>query len=128
MKSMIANAELAPQGEEKIEWVRRHMPVLDGIAAEFERDQPFRGLKAVVCVHLEAKTAYLADVLRRGGAEVYCTGSNPLSTQDDVCAALAQRGVTVLATHACTPEEYHRYECLALSVCPHMVIDDGGDM
>ena len=56
MKSMIANAELAPQGEEKIEWVRRHMPVLDGIAAEFERDQPFRGLKAVVCVFQKNQT------------------------------------------------------------------------
>ena len=83
MESILANAALAPLGEQKIAWVHGHMPVLSGIADTFERDQPFKGLKAVICIHLEAKTAYLAQVLRRGGAEVYATGSNPLSTQDD---------------------------------------------
>ncbi len=128
MESILANAALAPLGEQKIEWVRGHMPVLSGIADTFEKDQPFKGLKAVICIHLEAKTAYLAQVLRRGGAEVYATGSNPLSTQDDVCAALAASGVTVLATHGCDAETFHRYECEALSVCPDLMIDDGGDL
>jgi adenosylhomocysteinase len=128
VESILANAALAPLGEQKIEWVRGHMPVLSGIADTFEKDQPFKGLKAVICIHLEAKTAYLAQVLRRGGAEVYATGSNPLSTQDDVCAALAASGVTVLATHGCDAEAFHRYECMALSVCPDLIIDDGGDL
>ena len=128
MESILADASLAPLGEQKIEWVRRHMPVLNSIAANFLRDQPFRGMKAVVCIHLEAKTAYLAETLRLGGAQVYAVGSNPLSTQDDVCAALAQNGVTVLATHGCDAETFHRYECAALSVCPDLVIDDGGDL
>ncbi len=128
MESIIRDASLAPQGRQKIEWVRRHMPVLRSIEEEFRRDQPFKGLRVVTCVHMEAKTAYLAQVLHTGGAEVYATGSNPLSTQDDVCAALAESGVTVLATHACTPEEIHGYECLALSTLPDVMVDDGGDL
>ena len=128
MESIVRNPALAPQGRQKIEWAKRHMAVLGTIAEEFKRDQPFRGLRVVICIHLEAKTAYLAEVLRLGGAEVYATGSNPLSTQDDVCAALAEGGVTVLATHGCTPEEFHRYECLALSTLPDVMIDDGGDL
>ncbi len=128
MESIIRDASLASQGRQKIEWVRRHMPVLRSIEEEFKRDLPFQGLRIVICIHLEAKTAYLAQVLRAGGAEVLATGSNPLSTQDDVCAALAESGVTVLATHACTPEEFHGYECLALSTLPHVLVDDGGDL
>ena len=104
------------------------MPVLSGIAKQFREEQPFAGLKVVVSVHLEAKTAYLAQVIHEGGGEVYATGSNPLSTQDDVCAGLASRGVTVLATHGCTLEEYHVFQCRALSVKPDVIIDDGGDM
>ena len=128
MESIIRDINLAEEGNRKIDWVEKHMPVLCGIAEEFRRDQPFKGMKVTVSVHLEAKTAYLACILRQGGAEVYATGSNPLSTQDDVCAGLVSRGVTVLATHGCTMEEYHDYLCKALSVKPDVIIDDGGDM
>ena len=128
MDSMIRDIRLAPQGIQKIDWVEKHMPVLSGIARQFRKEQPFAGLKVVVSVHLEAKTAYLAQVIHEGGGEVYATGSNPLSTQDDVCAGLASRGVTVLATHGCTLEEYHDFQCRALSVKPDVIIDDGGDM
>ena len=128
MESMIRDMGLAPQGIQKIDWVEKHMPVLSGIAKQFREEQPFAGLKVVVSVHLEAKTAYLAQVIHEGGGEVYATGSNPLSTQDDVCAGLASRGVTVLATHGCTLEEYHDFQCRALSVKPDVIIDDGGDM
>ena len=128
MDSMIRDMGLAPQGIQKIDWVEKHMPVLSGIAKQFREEQPFAGLKVVVSVHLEAKTAYLAQVIHEGGGEVYATGSNPLSTQDDVCAGLASRGVTVLATHGCTLEEYHDFQCKALSVKPDVIIDDGGDM
>lgn len=128
MDSVIRDSNLAPQGIQKIDWVEKHMPVLSGIAKQFREEQPFAGLKVVVSVHLEAKTAYLAQVIHEGGGEVYATGSNPLSTQDDVCAGLASRGVTVLATHGCTLEEYHDFQCRALSVKPDVIIDDGGDM
>ena len=128
MASIIRDASLAAKGAQKIEWARRHMAVLNSIAEEFEKTQPFKGMKAAVSVHLEAKTAYLAQVLKRGGAEVYATGSNPLSTQDDVAAALAASGVTVYATHACNEEEYHDYLCRALEVKPDVIVDDGGDM
>lgn len=128
MASIIKDAALAPQGRQKIEWARKHMAVLDGIAGDMRFDKPLKGLKVVVSVHLEAKTAYLAQVLHQGGAEVYATGSNPLSTQDDVCAALSESGVTVYATHGCTDREYHDFQCRALSVKPDVIIDDGGDM
>lgn len=128
MDSVIRDIDLAPQGIQKIDWVEKHMPVLSGIAKQFREEQPFAGLKVVVSVHLEAKTAYLAQVIHEGGGEVYATGSNPLSTQDDVCAGLASRGVTVLSTHGCTLEEYHDFQCRALSVKPDVIIDDGGDM
>lgn len=128
MDSVIRDIDLAPQGIQKIDWVEKYMPVLSGIAKQFREEQPFAGLKVVVSVHLEAKTAYLAQVIHEGGGEVYATGSNPLSTQDDVCAGLASRGVTVLATHGCTLEEYHDFQCRALSVKPDVIIDDGGDM
>ena len=128
MASIIRDAALAPQGRQKIEWARRHMAVLSSIAEDMRHSKPLQGLKVVVSVHLEAKTAYLAQVLHQGGAEVYATGSNPLSTQDDVCAALSESGVTVYATHGCTNEEYHDFQCRALSVRPDVIIDDGGDM
>ena len=128
MDSVIRDIDLAPQGIQKIDWVEKHMPVMSGIAKQFREEQPFAGLKVVVSVHLEAKTAYQAQVIHEGGGEVYATGSNPLSTQDDVCAGLASRGVTVLATHGCTLEEYHDFQCRALSVKPDVIIDDGGDM
>jgi adenosylhomocysteinase len=128
MASIIRDASLAQKGAQKIEWARRHMAVLNSIAEEFEKTQPFKGMKAAVSVHLEAKTAYLAQVLMRGGAQVFATGSNPLSTQDDVAAALAASGVTVYATHGCNEEEYHDYLCRALSEKPDVIVDDGGDM
>ena len=128
MASIIKDISLAEQGKQKIEWAKRHMQVLSGIAKTFAKEQPFRGLKVALSIHLEAKTAYLAQVLHEGGAEVFAMGSNPLSTQDDVCAALSESGVTVYATHACTEKEYHDYLCMALSALPDIIIDDGGDM
>ncbi len=128
MASILADPSLAPEGARKIEWARRHMPVLGGIAKQFEREKPFAGMRLALSIHLEAKTAYLAQALHIGGAEVYATGSNPLSTQDDVAAALAESGVTVFAKHGCNAEEYHEYLCRALCVCPDVMIDDGGDM
>ena len=102
--SIIRDPALAPSGHRKIDWVRNFMPALSQIEARFEKEQPFKGLRIAVSVHLEAKTANLGLVLIAGGAEVHLTGSNPLSTQDDVAAGVAARGVNVYAWHGSTPE------------------------
>lgn len=106
--STIKDLNLAPSGERKIRWVEAHMPVLRDIGNDFAREKPFAGLKIALSVHLEAKTAYLCRVLEMGGAEMHVTGSNPLSTQDDVAAALAAKGMDVHAVYGCTDEEYQR--------------------
>jgi adenosylhomocysteinase len=124
----IRDIGLAPSGEQKIEWVRRNMPILNGIRESFEREKPFAGLKIALSIHLEAKTAYLCRVLAAGGAEMYITGSNPLSTQDDVAAALAAGGLNVYAMHGCTSEEYDKCIESVLAAGPDIVIDDGGDI
>lgn len=124
----IKDIALAPSGEKKIAWVRRNMPVLRDIEADFEREKPFAGMKVALSVHLEAKTAYLCRVLASGGAQMFVTGSNPLSTQDDVAAALAAGGIEVHAVHGATPEEYARHLDAVLSVGPNIIIDDGGEL
>ena len=126
--SEIRDAALAPSGSRKIDWVRAHMPVLASIDEDFKKTKPFAGLNVAVSVHMEAKTAYLACVMHDGGANVRATGSNPLSTQDDVAAALAERGVEVFAYHAATPEEYERHLACVLENGPDIIIDDGGDL
>ena len=126
--SNITDVCLAPEGEKKIQWVTRNMPLLSAIAEDFKKTQPFKGLKITLSVHLEAKTAYLCRVLAMGGAEMYVTGSNPLSTQDDVAAALVESGLDVNAHHGCSPEQYEQDLRAALSVGPNIVIDDGGDL
>jgi adenosylhomocysteinase len=127
-KSIIKDIALAPEGHLKIDWVNAHMPVLNRIKAQFEKEQPFKGLKVAISLHLEAKTAYLAKVVKAGGAEVTITGSNPLSTQDDVCAALVEDGITVFAKYNPSPAEYKELLIKALETEPDLIIDDGGDL
>lgn len=124
----ILDENLYPSGLDKIEWVRRNMSLLNGIEEQFRKELPFRGMKIALSVHLEAKTAYLCKVLKAGGAEMYVTGSNPLSTQDDVAAALVHEGMAVYAIHGASPAKYD--ECLqnVLSCGPDIIIDDGGDL
>ena len=126
--SLIKDIALAPSGEMKIKWVERNMPVLRGIGEDFAKTRPFEGLKVALSVHLEAKTAYLCRVMEMGGAEMFVTGSNPLSTQDDVVAALASRGMQVFARYGCTMEEYESCLCSVLEAGPNIIIDDGGDL
>ncbi len=125
---VIRDIDLHEQGRLKIDWVGAHMPVLNVIREEFERDRPFQGIRVAMSIHLEAKTAYLAEVLSAGGAEVAITGSNPLSTQDDVAAALAQAGIQVYAWYGAVAEEYNEHLRLVLGNHPQVVIDDGGDL
>jgi len=126
--SFIKDIALAPSGEMKIKWVEKNMPVLRGIGEDFLREKPFKGLKVALSVHLEAKTAYLCRVMEMGGAQMYVTGSNPLSTQDDVAAALASDGMQVFARYGCSMEEYEDCLCRVLEVGPNIIIDDGGDL
>lgn len=126
--SIVTDLSLAPDGHLKIDWVAAHMPVLNRIREQFEKEQPFKGLKVSISLHLEAKTAYLAKVVQAGGAEVTITGSNPLSTQDDVCAALVEDGITVFAKYNPDPKEYKELMIKALETKPDLIIDDGGDL
>lgn len=126
--SRIKDISLAPSGEQKIDWVKRNCPLLRTLEGEFAARKPFAGLRIALSVHLEAKTAYLCRVLAAGGAEMYVTGSNPLSTQDDVAAALAEGGLEVFATYGCTEEEYAENIREVLRHDCNIIIDDGSDL
>lgn len=126
--SHVKDMSLAPAGRMKIEWVRDFMPALSAIRARFEKEKPFAGKKITISIHLEAKTAFLALCLAAGGAEVYATGCNPLSTQDDVAAGLASMGVETFAMHGVSASEYQQLLVEALSCHPDLIIDDGGDL
>ncbi len=126
--SDIRDISLAPSGEMKIRWVERNMPVLSSIGREFAKTRPFEGLKIALSVHLEAKTAYLCRVMEMGGAEMFVTGSNPLSTHDDVAAALVSKGMNVFAKHGCSMDEYMDALRNVLKPGPNIIIDDGGDL
>ncbi len=126
--SEIRDVSLAPSGEKKIAWAKRYMPLLNSIEEDFRREKPFAGLKMTVSLHLEAKSAVLCRVLMAGGADLRITGCNPLSTQDDVVAALVREGAQVWAWYDCTQAEYDRHMAEALSFGPNIIIDDGGDL
>lgn len=127
-ESMIRDINLEKKGQEKLSWVQNYMPILNKIKEEFVMDKPFLGLKVLICLHLEAKTGYLAMVLKAGGADVTVTASNPLSTQDDVVAALVANGIRAFAWHGATEEEYHLHHKEAIKHEPNLIIDDGGDI
>jgi len=126
--SVIRDKSLAPAGLEKIEWVKAFMPVLANIEERFARELPFKGLRIAISVHLEAKTAYLGLVLKSGGARVAVTGSNVLSTKDEICAAADSLGLEVYAWHNATESEYREHLKKTLEFDPHIIIDDGGDL
>ena len=128
MSSAIRDINLWESGERKIQWVKQNMDLLRSIEEEFRAEQPFKGLKVALSIHLEAKTAYLCKVLAAGGAEMYITGSNPLSTQDDVAAALVHDGLNVYAWYNATEEEYKEHIRRVVEVGPNIIIDDGGDL
>jgi len=126
--SNIKDLGLAESGKRKIEWVKRNCPLLRGLEEDFAASKPFAGVRIALSVHLEAKTAYLCKVLKAGGAEMFVTGSNPLSTQDDVAAALVSDGLEVFAAHGCTDEEYYDNIRRVLENDCNIIIDDGGDL
>ena len=128
MNSEIRDINLAESGEKKIEWVKRNCDLLRMLEEEFAKTKPFVGKRVALSVHLEAKTAYLCKVLAAGGADMYVTGSNPLSTQDDVAAALVAAGLNVYAWYNATSEEYEAHIRRVLEAGPNIIIDDGGDL
>ena len=128
MSSEIRDINLAESGHRKIEWVKRNCDLLRTLEKEFTETKPFAGKKICLSVHLEAKTAYLCKVLKAGGADMYVTGSNPLSTQDDVAAALVDDGLEVHAWYGATAEEYETHIRHTLQAGPNIIIDDGGDL
>lgn len=125
--SEIYDPSLAPSGEKKMAWAWRYMPLLQSIAKDFETEKPFLGLKIAVSLHIEAKTACLCRLLQLGGGEMHVTGCNPLSTQDDVAAALAT-GMDVHTVHGCSKADYDRFILAVLDAKPDLIIDDGGDL
>ena len=127
-ESLIKDPSLAPEGHRKINWVAQHAPVLNKIAGEQLADGSLRGRKIAMTIHLEAKTAYLAILLSEAGADVTVSGSNPLSTQDDVCAALAERGVRVFATHDPSDEDFEKYLHQTIETGPDLIVDDGAEL
>lgn len=126
--SDIKDIRLAPAGRQKIEWVKRYMPVLRSFEEEFAPQKPFDGYKMCVCCHLEAKTAYLIQVIQACGAQVAACASNPLSTQDDVVAALVDGGADVYAIHGETIGQYEGHIRSVLETEPNLIVDDGGDV
>ena len=127
-ESIIADPSLAEEGNRKIDWAGQHCPVLNTIAKDRLSDGSLQGRKIAVTVHLEAKTAYLAVLLHEAGADVTVTGSNPLSTQDAICAGLVDRGIRVFATHDPSEEDFERYIHMALETGPDLLLDDGAEL
>lgn len=128
MEARIKDESLYPSGDRKIDWVRKNCPLLRGLEDDFSKEKPFTGIRIALSIHLEAKTAYLCKVLAAGGAEMYISGSNPLSTQDDVAASLVHSGLSVFAHHGCIMEEYEADLETVLSHHCNIIIDDGGDL
>lgn len=128
VKSIIKDISLAPSGYKKLEWVKQNMPVLNMLKEEFEKDKPLTGKTIACCLHLEAKTGYLLQTLKAAGANVIGCASNPLSTQDDVVAALADSGITMFAIHGEDAEQYQKFLEMALDLNPDAIIDDGADL
>jgi len=126
--SMVRDLNLKARGKKKIDWVSNHLPVLNLIGSDKRYTRALEGKRIGIALHLEAKTAYLAMILQRAGAEVSIAGSNPLSTQDDVAAALASEGVKVYAWYGATPEEYHSFLNKIVDDKPQLILDDGGDL
>ena len=124
---IIKDINLAEAGKQRIEWARRHMPVLHKIKEQFETEKPLKGVNVVACLHVTVETANLIYAMKAGGANVALAASNPMSTQDDVAAALASDGINTFAIKGENEKQY--YECLeeALKIKPNVTLDDGAD-
>lgn len=128
MEFKIRDLSLASKGRLQIEWARKHMPVLNLILERFRKEEPFKGIKISACLHVTKETAVLMETLKTGGANITLVASNPLSTQDDVAAALVKEGIHVYAWRGETEKEYMMNLRVAAESNPDLVLDDGGDL
>jgi len=126
--SLVKDPALAPSGRVKLAWAQENMPVLARISRRFAATKLFKGHRVGMCLHLEAKTAVLSELFLKAGAEVAITGSNPLSTQDDVAAALSETGVHVYAWRGVTDSEHKANLDRVLGLKPDILIDDGAEL
>src|SRR5271157_96762 len=124
----IKDISFADRGKQRIAWAARHMPVLRQIQQEFAADQPFQSIHIAASLHITTETAVLLQALRAGGAEIALCASNPLSTSDDVCAALVTEGISVYASYGEELTTYQRHIEQTLASDPHLVMDDGADL
>ena len=124
----IRDINLWESGKLKIDWVTKFTSLLNSIEEDYKESKPLKGKRVALSIHLEAKTARLCQVLKAMGAEMYVTGCNPLSTQDDVAAALAHEGMNVFGKHGATAEEYENHISAVIAAEPDIIIDDGGDL
>jgi adenosylhomocysteinase len=126
--SKVKDAKLSPAGRLRIQWAESRMPVLMSLRKKFEKTKPFKGARIAGCIHVTKETAVLVETLRAAGAEVSWSGCNPLSTQDDVAAALAENGTEIFAWHGMNTEEF--YWCIeqTLNIKPNLTLDDGADL
>lgn len=128
MRFEIRDPTLASVGRDRIAWAEREMPVLRQIRERFARERPLSGSRIAACLHVTSETAALVRTLMAGGGEVALCASNPLSTQDEVAAALAEEGVRVFAVRGEDRETYYRHIQQALEIEPHLTLDDGADL
>src|SRR6188472_4461494 len=124
----IKDPSLAADGRRRIEWAAREMPVLRQIRERFAAERPLDGIRMSVCAHVTTETANLALTFKAGGADAVLCASNPLSTQDDVAAALVDEGIPVFAIKGENAQTYHGHIQSALDHKPHVIIDDGADV
>src|SRR2546430_9991184 len=124
----IADPKLADAGRLRVEWAESRMPVLMNLREKGKKDLPLRGMKVAGCLHVTKETAVLIRTIRAAGAEVSWSGCNPLSTQDDVAAALAAEGTSIYAWYGLTKDEF--YWCIdkTLEMRPTLTLDDGADL
>ena len=129
MECDVRDLGLAAEGRKRVDWARRNMPVLGRIGERFRKEKPLRGWKIAACLHVTSETACLIRVFRDGGAEVRLCASNPLSTQDDVAAALVKDdGIEVFAVRGESGETYYKHIHAALDIEPGLTLDDGADL
>ena len=128
MPADLADPGLAPRGRMRVEWAAGRMPVLASVRTDLARRRPFSGLTVGACLHVTSETAVLMTALRDAGARLSLCASNPLSTQDDVAAALAKEGIEVMAIRGESTEVYHRHIREVLDRRPDLLVDDGGDL
>ena len=124
----VKDLALAEEGENKIYWAEKHMPVLSLLGQKLEKQKIFENITISACLHVTKETAVLVSVLKRAGAEVYLAASNPLSTQDDVAAALAERGIHVFAWRGMSKKDYYESIAHIIKAAPDLTMDDGADL